>query len=210
MSRISVERRGGGNRSDPQQVQVPTEPVRHLAQQSHQLPTQVPQVFLLQAHQQRKGKPHNSLHPENSHVDLSIVFSRGPVSRYLVLRALLKHFGFTFYLCRPCQYTFITNLFHFCNTVDFLLPVYFIFCYIRTLLRGRWILEGNDIALSNNVHPLTHLFYEYICMVPFLKGQCHEMNHFYKGLKNLISTFCIGADRILNFFDIFNVSKRTF
>ncbi len=28
----------------------------------------------------------------------------------------------------------------------------------------------------------------------FLKGQCHEMNNLIEGLKNQISTFCIGAD----------------
>ena len=27
-----------------------------------------------------------------------------------------------------------------------------------------------------------------------LKGQCHEMNNFFEGLKNKISTFCICAD----------------
>ncbi len=26
-----------------------------------------------------------------------------------------------------------------------------------------------------------------------LKGQCHEMNHFYEGLKNQIITFCVSA-----------------
>ncbi len=29
---------------------------------------------------------------------------------------------------------------------------------------------------------------------PFLKGQCHEKNNFVEGLKNQISTFCIGAE----------------
>jgi len=28
----------------------------------------------------------------------------------------------------------------------------------------------------------------------FLKGQCHEMKSYFDGLKNQISTFCIGAD----------------
>jgi hypothetical protein len=27
-----------------------------------------------------------------------------------------------------------------------------------------------------------------------LKGQCHEMNNSFEGLKNQISTFCISAD----------------
>ena len=27
-----------------------------------------------------------------------------------------------------------------------------------------------------------------------LKGQCHEMNNFFEGPKNQISTFCIKAD----------------
>jgi hypothetical protein len=27
-----------------------------------------------------------------------------------------------------------------------------------------------------------------------LKGQCHEMDNFVEGLKNQISTFCLGAD----------------
>jgi hypothetical protein len=30
-----------------------------------------------------------------------------------------------------------------------------------------------------------------------LKGQCHEMNNFFEGLKNQISTFCISADGFL-------------
>ncbi len=30
--------------------------------------------------------------------------------------------------------------------------------------------------------------------VGVLKGQCHEMNNFFDGLKNKISTFCIGAE----------------
>ncbi len=32
-----------------------------------------------------------------------------------------------------------------------------------------------------------------------LKGLCHEMNKFFEGLKNQISTFCIGADSFYNF-----------
>jgi hypothetical protein len=33
-----------------------------------------------------------------------------------------------------------------------------------------------------------------------LRGQGHEMNNLFGGLRNQISTFCIGADGFLNFF----------
>jgi hypothetical protein len=41
-----------------------------------------------------------------------------------------------------------------------------------------------------------------------IKGQCHEMKNWFEGLKNQISTFCIGADDFKNFC-IFNVMKST-
>ncbi len=33
-----------------------------------------------------------------------------------------------------------------------------------------------------------------------LKGLCHEMNNYFEGLKNQISTFCLGADSFYIFF----------
>ncbi len=45
---------------------------------------------------------------------------------------------------------------------------------------------------------------------PGLKGQCHEMNNFFEGLKNQISTFCISASMVFNFHCIFIVKKNTF
>ncbi len=43
-----------------------------------------------------------------------------------------------------------------------------------------------------------------------LKGQCHDINNFFEGLKNQNSNFCIGALIVFKFFCIFNVLKSTF
>jgi hypothetical protein len=38
-------------------------------------------------------------------------------------------------------------------------------------------------------------------------GLCHEMSNFFEGLKNQIGTFCICADKFLNFFRCLAMEK---